>query len=598
MKIRRLVGVFWAWGLFSLSASPAATRYVNVSNAAPAAPYTNWSMAATSIQPAIDAATSGDEILVAPGTYLLTGNEVTIPAGKALTLRSTQSRAAIIDAQGSSLGMLVEGAGSLIEGFTLRNGSNLSFAGGGLRLMANCAIWDCLVTSNAAHSGGGIYAEADVRIENCLIASNRVGNLGGGLTLMSNGVVRSCLVTGNAALHGAGIDARGRVDIESCLIVGNRADSLGGGGLIYSGAVVQSCAVLSNSASAGGGIEIYEAGTVADCLIAGNSGGGVYFYLGTTGLVRNCVIRDNVKTNGPGGGVDVYRGGIVSNCWILNNQATGANGNGGGVWLFNETSTDLGAVVNSVVAGNHADQAGGGIWCDGPAGTLWPIVNCTIVSNTAGVNGGGAFAHKTRFINDIIYFNSAPTNANLEPHMDVLSCIISNCCTTSNYFWPNLTNAPAFVDSGAGDFRLATASFCIDAGTTNGAPRTDIDGNPRPRIGAPVVLGFSPTNCDMGAYEYGFHFNGIQAVSSNAMRFEWDVQDVGRYRLDIATNWAADPLHPVWNSVTTYTQSTIIGAGQYAVHATTVTNPVPPMPGRAIFRLSVDRATVGKRSRR
>ena len=113
MKIRRLVGVFWAWGLFSLSASPAATRYVNVSNAAPAAPYTNWSMAATSIQPAIDAATSGDEILVAPGTYLLTGSEVNIPPGKALTLRSTQSRAAIIDAQSLSPGVDIVGPGSL-----------------------------------------------------------------------------------------------------------------------------------------------------------------------------------------------------------------------------------------------------------------------------------------------------------------------------------------------------------------------------------------------------------------------------------------------------------------------------------------------------
>lgn len=595
MRSFRCFGVACFIGLLLVFPSFATTRYVNVSNATPVAPYTNWAKAAIAIQPAIDAAASGDEILVAPGTYYLSGSEVIIPVGKALALRSTQSRAAIIDAQGSSRGVLVEGAGSLIEGFTVRNGSNLSFGGGGLRLMASCGVRDCLVTSNAAHSGGGIYSEADVQVENCLIASNRVGNVGGGLSLMSNGVVRNCQVMGNEAKHGAGINARAEVRIEDCLIARNRADSLGGGGLIYSGVVVQSCAILSNAASVGGGIELYEAGTVADSLIEGNSGGGVYFYVGTTGLVRNCVIRGNVRTNGPGGGVNIYRGGVVSNCWIINNQATGAEGGGGGVRLFNETSTNLGAVFNSVVAGNHADREGGGIWCDGPAGTLWPIVNCTIVSNTAGMDGGGAFANKTRFINDIIYFNAAPTNANLNAHDASLSCIISNCCTTSNYFWPNITNAPAFVDAAAGDFRLATASFCIDAGTTNGAPRTDIEGNPRPRIGTPTVMGAATTNCDMGAFEYGFHFNSIQTASSNAVRLQWDVQDVGRYRVDVATNAAADPLHPAWMAVTAYTQSTIIGAGQYAVYTTTVTNPTPPMPPSAMFRLRVDRATVGKR---
>ena len=194
-------------------------------------------------------------------------------------------------------------------------------------------------------------------------------------------------------------------------------------------------------------------------------------------------------------------------------------------------------------------------------------------------------------INDIIYFNTAPTNANLTP--DGADSIVSNCCTPSAiYPWPCITNAPAFVDAAAGDFRLATASFCIDAGTTNGAPRTDIAGVPRPRIGKP---GMMTTNCDMGAYEYGFHFNSIQTVSSNAMRLQWDVQDVGRYRVDVATNAATDPLHPAWSSVTTYTQATIIGVGQFAEHTMTVTNPTPPMPSRAIFRLSVDRATVGKR---
>ncbi len=494
MKTIRFAHAFLVAAASLLSAASADTHYVDIASPAPDAPYTNWGKASLSIQSAINAASNGDEILVAPGTYLLTGSALYIPPEKALVLRSTQSRAAIIDAQGLSQGLLIQGTNSLIEGFTVRNGLRGLGYGGGISIGRDCTVRDCLVISNRSSAGGGIMINGEA----------------------TNALVEDCTVEGNIATNGPG-----------------------------------------------GGIVIYD---------------------NSRGRVHRCVISGNTAAT-YGGGVWIDRKGTVSNCWVMGNEAEGEDG--GGVYMACQGSTNPSWLVNSVIAGNSAARYGGGVYSSGPAGTLSPVVNCTIVSNTAGADGGGVFAYTTRFINDIIYFNSAPTNANLNAHDSILSCIISNCCTTSNYFWPNITNAPAFVDAVAMDFRLATASFCIDAGTTNSAPGDDIDGNPRPRIGKPGML---ITNCDMGAHEYGFHFNEIRTIFTNSVQVQWDVQDRGIYRLQAATNAADDPLSPSWGTVVAYTNGGM-AAGQFQVYTQTV-SPPGAMPGHALFRLQVGHTMV------
>jgi hypothetical protein len=155
----------------------AATRYVNVNNATPASPYTDWSSAATTIQDAIDAATTGDDILVTNGVYQ-TGARVvygmsnrvavTIP----VTVRSVNGPA-VTQIIGYQVPGTTNGAGAVrcayltngaaLSGFNLAKGATQTFgdvaknlSGGGLWCEgASAVVSNCTLTGNWASANGG-----------------------------------------------------------------------------------------------------------------------------------------------------------------------------------------------------------------------------------------------------------------------------------------------------------------------------------------------------------------------------------------------------------------------------------------------------------
>jgi hypothetical protein len=125
------------------------------------------------------------------------------------------------------------------------------------------------------------------------------------------------------------------------------------------------------------------------------------------------------------------------------------------------------------------------------AGMAGGVYNCTIVSNTA-ANGGGLFVNSDAgLINNIIYFNSASTNANLSKG----AASIKYCCTTPDPGGTGIVTAnPLFADAA---YHLQSNSPCIDRGTTDHAPPHDLDGNRRPMDGD----GVAGAAMDIGCYE-------------------------------------------------------------------------------------------------
>ena len=134
------------------------------------------------IQQAINASTSGDLILVSPGTY----NESISFGGRNLTVRSTDgSDATIISAAGLNKRVVYFGNGetnaATLDGFTIRDGNPatgvLTGHGGGILCCSGSrpTIINCVVRDNVAELGGGIYIclnSSQVRLGNTSFCNN------------------------------------------------------------------------------------------------------------------------------------------------------------------------------------------------------------------------------------------------------------------------------------------------------------------------------------------------------------------------------------------------------------------------------------------
>lgn len=476
--MRLLLVVFGSLQVF------AGNHYVAHDGQSPVHPYDIWSNAASNIQDAVNAASSGSTVWVKHGRYTVSTNSVdqfgtnVVFINKPLTLRASGSATnTLIDGEGRyrCVGAYYGGtsaSGIVIDGFTITNGFAPRW-GGGLWFAAkgpgddwtgkvlNCLVTDCtcVSTNSGMNAEGGGIAMIDSTADGVRSYYTKL--------LVSNCVVRANLATNTVT-----------------------AKASWGGGIIYRG--LKGASVLDSRIEANR---------------AGSTGGGVYLQVNANSgrgplKVSGCIIRDNAVrhyADASSGGGGLYLTGPVDvlNTLIYNNVARSGPTDyfsGGGCYVTSSyINHEYANFYNCTIVSNNAFNIGGGLcvrdWSNIFNNTVLTLYNTTILSNTATAQADIAAASGSRPHTNFAYHSCFPASA--------LSGSIQEGTG-------NLHVSPKFVDYARQDFRLSGSSPCINAGTNQAwmVGAIDLDGNRRIDRAVGTV--------DIGCYEYVYHGTLLQ----------------------------------------------------------------------------------------
>ncbi len=366
---------------------------------------------------------------------------------------------------------------------TIQEGVDAAFAAGGGEVWVAAGTYtstvDPVVTLREYVAVYGGFAGNETSLDQSDFASNP--------TTIDGEGARRCVVGANTAaidgfmiVNGLAGDGAGMYNdnaspyVMNCVFMYNAADAAyavpaKAGGLPEAITLLQgkSGGGFGGAAASGGG------GTAAGVLAYGSGTGGGMHNAESNPVVYNCVFESNTASDGGGGMYNTASSPSVTNALFVDNNAGAGlallqGKSGGGVSGAALGGGGMAASVVSYVAGS-----GGGMRNDS---SLPTVTNCTFVGNTA-VDGGALFNQSSQIeMTNSILWNNGPNS--MSGTEDSVELVTYSDVQGGQPGEGNIDADPLFLDEA---FQLMEGSPCIDTGTSNGAPETDIWYIPRPQ---------------------------------------------------------------------------------------------------------------------
>jgi len=471
------------------------------------------------IQAALAASVTGDEVLIAAGTYFEAGLD---PAGQQVTIRGEAGAPfTILDAQLNGRLFTVqngEQAGLVFEGLTFRRGFVPGAEVGSAMLVAGSAapvIRDCVFENGEGQSSGIFLADtARVTIENTEFRANASRAVHSDSSTANVVVIDGCRFSD----HGGSVIDLGADDvaIRDCTFEFNKLQSAD---LFDCNATIERCIFRDNGTVSGGlGVSISMSGDqvalVDDCEFEDNLGQSLRLTGQSSGTaaVKDCRFLSNLHPVLSDAALSVGNVLItVEDCEFDGNIALGGFSGGaalvGGApgstirncrFTRNQSASQAGAlqahqslrVENCLFQKNRAVTAAGAVLS---VGNDTQFIQCSIIDNevthpSVPANGAAmSFAVAAQAVESCIIYDNAPLSLSDQGGSTPV-------VTYSNVEggFPGIGNIdvdPLFSLSQPLEYHLTLASPCVDAGapTANGSG-TDLDGDPR-KLGAAVDMG-------------------------------------------------------------------------------------------------------------